>query len=335
VDLPAPAFADDDAYEASQHDASFWEPYARAALRATGLDDAGEVVTHFPATHVAVRVGDDRFVKLHYEDRFGEDCFQTEREAYRILGDRGVPIPRLLADGALYPDVEGWRWPFLVMSAMRGRPLRDIDRPTAGDLEAAASFVGSTLRSLHETPIVDGEYISLSIYEDLVSTRMARCHRDHEAWGSLPERLRPQVRDYVWAAEDLIDPDREAPVFIHGDLHTGNVFVEGELGALRPAGIVDFNDAYEGDRAYDLVAIHTKTLGCDKALLRTALEAYGWPALGRHWPRRMMALTLAHDFDMVQPFAERIPAEVETLDELASLVWDLDGPGLPRAGQAA
>jgi hypothetical protein len=42
----------------------------------------------------------------------------------------------------------------------------------------------------------------------------------------------------------------------------------------------------------------------------------------------MMALTLAHDFDMVAPFARRIPAEVGSLDELAGLLWDLDAPGL-------
>jgi hygromycin-B 7''-O-kinase len=331
VDLPAPpAFESDAAYESSLRDPSFWEPYARAALRSSGIDDTGDVRTRFPTTHVAARVGDDRFVKLHYEDWFGEDCFQTEREAYRILGDRGVPIPRLLAEGSLYPDSDGWRWPFLVMSAMDGRALRDVDgAATDDDLTTVASFVGSTLRSLHETPVEDGEYISLGIYEDLISTRMSRCHRDHVTWGSLPGRLLPQVRDYVWKAEDLIDPDRETPVFVHGDLHGGNVFVEGEPGSLRPTGIVDFNDAYEGDRHYDLVAIHLKTFGGDKALLRTMLDAYGWPSMGRDWPRRMMAFTLAHDFDMVAPFASRIPAEVQTLDELAALVWDLDVPGLP------
>jgi hygromycin-B 7''-O-kinase len=331
VDVPAPpAFENDEAYEASLRDAAFWEPYARAALRDAGLDDSGDVRTHFPTTHVAALVGNDRFVKLHYEDWFGEDCFQTEREAYRILGRSDVPIPELIADGALYPDADGWRWPFLVMSAMHGRALRDVDgQVTKQDLEAVAAFVGSTLRALHDSPVVDGEYVSFALYEDLISTRMRRCHRDHETWGSLPERLQPLVRDYVWDADDLIDPDRERPVFVHGDLHGGNVFVEGEPGSLRPTGIVDFNDAYEGDRSYDLVAVHAKALGGDKALLRRALDGYGWPELDRDWPRRMMALTLAHDFDMIAPFSARIPDDVETLDDLAALVWDLDAPGLP------
>ena len=119
-------------------------------------------------------------------------------------------------------------------------------------------------------------------------------------------------------------------MLIHGDLHLGNVFLDGEPGDLEPTGIVDFNDAYEGDRHYDLVAMHAKAFGADKALLRTALEAYGWGGLGKHWPRRMMAFTLAHDYDMVEPWASRIPDGAQTLDDLATLVWDLDAPGLPE-----
>jgi len=325
---PPPRFADDDAYERSLSDAAFWEPYARAALRLAGLEDGGEVRTHVPTTHVAALVDDRYLVKLHYEDWFGEDCFQTEREAYRMLADRDLPVPELLAEGALYD--EGWRWPFLAMTAMGGRSLRDVGAATTReDRERAAGWLGGALRALHGVPIHDGERISRDGYIDLIQTRTQRAHRDHELWGSLSPALVGQIRDELWRSRDLIDPERDPPVFLHGDLHAGNVFVDGEPGALEPRGIVDFNDAYEGDPHYDLVAVHAKTFGGDKALLRIFLDAYGWGDLGRRWPRRMMALTLAHDYDMVQPYADRIPDGVETLDDLASLVWDLDAPGLP------
>lgn len=326
---PPPRFADDDEYERSLSDAEFWAPYARASLRLAGLDDGGEVRTHFPTTHVAALVGDRYLVKLHYEDWFGEDCFQTEREAYRMLADRHLPVPELLAEGALYD--EGWRWPFLAMTAMGGRSLRDVGTAaTPHDRERVARWAGEAVRALHGVPIHDGERISREGYIDLIQIRTQRAHRDHELWGSLPARLVAQVRDYVWSARDLIDPEREGPVFLHGDLHAGNLFVDGEPGALEPRGLVDFNDAYEGDPHYDLVAVHAKALGADKRLLREFLDAYGWGELGRRWPRRMMALTLAHDYDMVESYASRIPEEVETLDELAALVWDLEAPGLPE-----
>ncbi|HZD16661.1 MAG TPA: aminoglycoside phosphotransferase family protein [Actinomycetota bacterium] len=327
---PAPRFADDDEYERSLTDADFWAPYARAALRLSGLPDDGEVRTYFPTTHVAALIGERYLVKLHYEDRFGEDCFQNEREAYRHLGGHDeLPIPQLLSEGALYD--EGWRWPFLVMTAMPGRSLRELgDDPTREDRDLMAVWLGRTVRAIHGVPIRDGERLSHELYVDLIQTRAQRCHRDHELWGSLPERLRSQVRDYVWGARHLIDPEREPPMLLHGDLHAGKVFLDGPPGALEPAGVVDFNDAYEGDRHYDLVAIHVKTFGGDKRALSTFLDAYGWDDLGRDWARRMMALTLAHDYDMVRPVMERssLARQVAALEDLATIVWDLDAPDL-------
>jgi aminoglycoside phosphotransferase len=327
---PPPVFEDDDDYERSLADAAFWEPYARAALRLAGLEDDGRVHTHFPTTHVAALVGDRYLVKLHYEDWFGEDCFQTEREAYHMLADRGLPVPELLAEGALYD--EGWRWPFLVTTAMGGQSLREVgDAVTPEDRLQVAAWIGEAVRDLHRVPIHDGQRISHEVFCDMIRVRTQRAHHDHEVWGSLPPRLVARLRDFLWDARGLIDPERERPVFLHGDLHEGNVFVEGAPGALEPRGLIDFNDAYEGDPHYDLVAIHTRTFGADKRLLRRFLDAYGWPSLGRDWPRRMMAMTLAHDYDMARPLAGRIPEDVETLDDLASLVWDLDAAGLPAA----
>jgi len=73
------------------------------------------------------------------------------------------------------------------------------------DLERTAEFVGDVLRRFHETPYVEGEYLSLELYVDMIQTREQRCRHDHELWGSLPPHLTEHVRDYVWAAKGLID----------------------------------------------------------------------------------------------------------------------------------
>jgi hypothetical protein len=48
----------------------------------------------------------------------------------------------------------------------------------------------------------------------------------------------------------------------------------------------------------------------------------------------MMALTLAHDYDMIEPLSGRISADVGSFDDLARLIWDVDAPGLPTRPQA-
>ena len=327
---PRPAFDSDEAYECSLKDAAFWEPYARATLRRAGLPDGGELVTQFPTTHVTALVGSRYLVKLHYEDWFGEECFQTERAFYDMTRGRELPIPDLIAEGALYED-DGWRWPFLIMSAMLGADVRSIgDAIDRGSIERVASFVGSTMRRLHDLPVAEQEPLAHYNYADLINDRMAKSERDHIAWRSLPERLATQVRDYVWERRELVDPDGSPRQLIHGDLHGGNLFVVGTGDGWYPTGIVDFNDAMIGDPHYDLVSLHLKAFRADKSLLRIAMDTYGWEEVGSDWPERMMAFTLVHDYDMIEPVVSAYPGALDdatSLDDVTDLLWNLETPG--------
>jgi hygromycin-B 7''-O-kinase len=325
-----PVFASDEDYEASLRDAFFWEPYARAALRRADLSDEGEVVTHFPTTHVSALVGSRFFVKLHYEDWYGEQCFRTERAFYGMTRGRDLPIPDLIAEGALYED-EGWRWPFLILGAMPGRDLRSLgDAVRSEDMEHVAVFAGSVMRRLHDTNVTESELLTHTTYANLIADRVAKAERDHLAWRSLPERLAGTIRDYLWQHRHLVDPETSPRRLIHGDLHGGNVFVAGSPGALESTGIVDFNDAAIGDPHYDLVSLHLKAFRADKALLRIALDAYEWEPLGADWIERMMSFTLVHDYDMIEPVVSAHPGVLDdagSLDDVADLLWNLETPG--------
>ena len=327
---PRPVFSSDEEYEASLRDSAFWEPYARAALREAGLPDEGDVVTHFPTTHVSAVVGSRYFVKLHYEDWFGEECFQTERAFYRASRGSRLPIPDLLAEGALY-EGEGWRWPFLVLTAMPGRDLRSVGEGVdRGSMERVATFAGAVMRELHDLRMEETEPLKPSTYTELIRERTAKSQRDHLAWGSLPERLALQIRDYLWERRDLVDPERSPRKPIHGDLHRGNLFVDVSERGLEPTGIVDFNDLRVGDPHYDLVSLHIGMFRTDKALLRIALDAYGWALPEQDWVDRMMGFTLVHDYDMIQHVVSEYPGALEkarTLDEVADLLWNLDALG--------
>jgi hygromycin-B 7''-O-kinase len=134
------------------------------------------------------------------------------------------------------------------------------------------------------------------------------------------------VRDYVRKRRELVDPDRSPHKLIHGDLHGSNILVDGS----EPLGIVDFNDAMIGDPHYDLVSLHLKAFRADKWLLRIAMDAYGWEEVGSDWPERMMAFTLVHDYDMIEPVVSACPGVLDdagSLGDVADLLWNLDSPG--------
>ena len=72
----------------------------------------------------------------------------------------------------------------------------------------------------------------------------------------------------AWAEALAAPPHRDAPTWVHGDLHPGNVLVDdGEL-----VGVLDFNDLNAGDPATDVAACWLLFEPGDAA---HALDAYG------------------------------------------------------------
>ena len=116
------------------------------------------------------------------------------------------------------------------------------------------------------------------------------------------------------------------PRLLHCDLnadHLLGVFVNGRW---QPTGILDFGDAKIGDPLYELVALHLYLFEGDPARLRLFLDSYGWDdTMRHHFVRRAMCYTLLFEFNaFAQPF-QHWPhwRMVETLDELARLIWTL------------
>ena len=91
------------------------------------------------------------------------------------------------------------------------------------------------------------------------------------------------------------------------------------------------NDARVGDRAYELVALHIGLFDCDKRRLALFLDRYGFDSgLRERFVFRCMSMTLLHEFDVLSEVFGRFPAAAQaaSLDELATLLWDLDARGL-------
>ena len=89
------------------------------------------------------------------------------------------------------------------------------------------------------------------------------------------------------------------------------------------AGVLDFSDVRLTDAHYDLVVVHLRALGADLRLLDALLDAYGWGPVAPGWRQRMMALTIAHDFDELGDALAARPdlARLPSLDALAERLW--------------
>jgi aminoglycoside phosphotransferase (APT) family kinase protein len=177
---------------------------------------------------VTLRVG-DLFLKVD-ADRSRTD---VEVEAIAM-----APVPT--------PEIRWRKHPVLALSALRGRALG-----ASPASPAAWAAAGAAIRTLHGAPLPPWPGPSV----DGLASRLA----DGCDWLVANEVLPTEVvTRNRRLAEAALRP--WTPVFIHGDLHSEHVLVDGD----EVSGIIDWSEAAQGDALYDLASLtlgHPEHLG--------------------------------------------------------------------------
>ncbi len=329
-ELLRPVIDSKEVYRRVFTDVAYWRPYVLEICRRHGLGRVTSIAGTHPGTYPVFIVDGCYVVKLFGDLFYGAECFRAERAMYDLLAsDPGFPAPGLVASGELFRGGE-WRWPHLVTTVMPGRPLReDIHSLDDAGRRDVATFLAGTLRRIHALrPPADSPFaLTWDAFDALLAGQREGVARRHRHWGSLPRRLIDQIEDWLPPPDGLVD-HTVSPHVLHADLHADHVFGDSEGGRWQPAGIIDFTDALTGDRAYELVALHLGTFGGDRRWLRWFLDAYGFdPRLRGDFARRQLAMTLLHEFNVLDGVmaAHQALAEAETLDELAVVLWGVEG----------
>ena len=169
---------------------------------------------------VTLRVG-DVFLKI--------DADQTRTEVeVEAMAMAPVPTPEIL-----------WRKPpVLALAALPGHALGRVQKTSP----AAWAAVGAAIRSLHDAPRPPWPGPSV----DELAERLARECEWLVANNVLPTDVVTRNRRL---AEAALRP--WTPVFIHGDLHSAHVFVDGD----KVTGIIDWSEARQGDALYDIATL--------------------------------------------------------------------------------
>jgi aminoglycoside phosphotransferase (APT) family kinase protein len=172
---------------------------------------------------VTVRVG-DTFLKI--------DADQTRTDVeVEAIAMAPVPTPQIL-----------WRTPpVLALAALPGRALGRLGEPSAAS-SAAWAAAGAAIRTLHEAPLPPWPGTKV----DQLASRLAQECDWLVANDVLPSQVVARNRQLAEAAIRTWEP-----VFIHGDLHSEHVFVEGD----KVTGILDWSEASQGDALYDLATL--------------------------------------------------------------------------------
>jgi aminoglycoside phosphotransferase (APT) family kinase protein len=190
--------------------------------------------------NVTWRLGSDFAVRLPRRD-LAAPLIRHEQRALPLIAmhlataDIRTPLP--VFAGSPTQDFP-WPWsivPWLPGSQVLGRPRRDN---TAWAAQLAAVLLALHRDAPADAPSNPVRGVALATRDDSIRSRLAE----------LPASIAKPLAE-LWQTGLEAAPATEA-VWIHGDLHPGNILVDGD----RLSALIDFGDVTSGDPAYDLAA---------------------------------------------------------------------------------
>jgi hygromycin-B 7''-O-kinase len=293
--------------------ADFWIDFAKSICRRNRISYT-RLHRSAHGENVVVLVDDRLVIKIYTPFRQG---FTREKAALEFTrGKTGLPVPEITHAG----EIEGFN--YLMTTQLRGGLLtRDewLKLETREQI-AIVSQLAKGLRELHSHNPNAIHFDWQKFIERQAASVLAR----QTACGANPQWLR-RLPSYLEETLPLLPPDL-APVFLHGDVHFGNLRLIEIGGHWQISGLFDFGDSLKGFHEYEFVAIGVLMIQGQGQLQREFFRAYGYrdSQMDETLRRRLMLLTILYESSDLRKYALRLrPEAVDfTLDELERAIWN-------------
>ncbi len=251
------------------------------------------------------RLGEDMLIRL---PRIDWAAGQAEREARwlpELAGKLPLAIPAPIATGTA---AEGYPWGWSIVPWLPG------DTPTReniSDLDEAARSLGAFIAAMGRVDASDGPPAGKQNF----GRGLPLEHRDEAVRERVPEwedDFAPAAMLAVWERALAAPVWRGPPVWLHGDLHPGNMLVhEGRLSA-----IIDWGALGVGDPAVELMPAWNLFDARSRQVFRDAVGADDamWDR-GRGWALSMGVMALPYYRYTNVPFVEQARQTIATVLE--------------------
>ena len=279
--------------------------HSRIPISNISRDTAGESV---------VILGDDRYVLKIY--RPWKNGHQRETAALeRLNGMLPVAVPEIVGIGGIA------EYGYLITTVIPGRLVARYEWLTlAPNVQShIVAQLADLFRSLHSLELNGIEFD----WPAFVSEKASKAVERQRSEGGNPEWI-ASLPVYIERNLPLV---RTAPpyVFLHGDVHFGNLRIIEENGRLRIGGLFDFADSLRGSHEYDFIAPGVLMFQGQGELQREFFRRYGYSDadINEEMRRRMMMLTILYEWSSLRRYAERLAPEAVnfSLEELERSIW--------------
>lgn len=303
-----------DEYRAIYRREDIWDPVLEEICLRHGLPP-GSARRGPDGTHIVYMAGESLVIKL-FVPLFPSDYLAERLVTRHVAGRLGVDTPTIIEDG----EVEGWQ--YLVMSAVRGRPVGEVwGELGRDDRLRIVRQVGETMARFRSLPTDGLEELAID-WSEFVRGQVATVV-DRHSDPAVPARLLDGMAGYL--AESPLFETGFRPVLLHADITDEHVCVARENGRWTMTGLVDFGDSLVGHPDYESVSPGLDFSRGDGELLRTLLGASGTPEddLTADLRHRLMAYTLVHQYVKLKDVLALVPASsgANGIDELAEILW--------------
>ena len=301
-----PAVRTDEEWQAVVFDEKTVRPAAEDLAARLGL--AGAALRRYPGGSRPVYAVGDRHVLKLYPTVSAPDSVTEARVLDYLSGRLPVATPELVARGE-YEN--GWR--YVLMSQLPGIELAAawpaIPRPHQDRVVGEAGEMLAALHGLDPGPL--HAILGPADWAGFLAGQRATAAERQRAV-ELPDLWLSQIEGFLESVPLM--PGRER-VLLHTEVIREHLLVTPGPWTLN--GLLDFETAMTGDRAYEFAAAGLFISRGDPRLLGRILAAYG-----RSFdPRELLAYTLLHVHSNLPECLSALPAPPEpTLDSLA-LTW--------------
>ena len=258
---------------------------------------------------------DERFVlKIYTPFRIG---FARERAALRFARDKtSLPLPEIVFEG----EFDGFD--YLVFTQLAGDLMtrdRWLKLETKEQIQTI-SELATGLKELHSHGAgeIDFDWTKFIEHQAATVYERQKTNGANAEWlKSLPQYLEENLK---------LLPKDFAPVFLHGDVHFGNLRLLQTSGGWRISGLFDLADSLKGFYEYEFVAIGVLMIQGQGEIQREFFRAYGYPEheIDETLRRRLMLLTILYECSDLRKYALRLKPEAVnfTLEELERSIWN-------------
>ena len=290
----------------------FWVDFARTICRRHNI--SFENLLRSELGENVVFLIDEKFViKIYTPFRRG---FAREKAALKFAqGKTSLKLPEIIFEG----EIENFN--YIVLTRREGVSMsRDFWlKLEKGEQLQIISQLAAGLKELHSH---DASSINFD-WAEFVERQTATVIERQKANGANPEWI---ARLPAFLEESLrLLSKTQAPVFLHGDVHFGNLRLIQTNGRWHISGLFDFADSLKGFYEYEFVAVGVLMIQGQRELQRQFFLSYGYKEneLNEILRRRLMLLTVLYECSDLRKYALRLKPEAIkfSLDELERAIW--------------